>query len=283
MIHGVWGHPPGRMAVLLGKLFRIPSVVSIRGGEAAHVPEINYGNMLHPRIRKITLRTCRDAGALTALTMFQIKQLQKFGLARQDFHIIPNGVDPAIFSQNKKPLKAPFHFIHIANLTWVKDQATLMRAFKLVAEKADCQLTMIGDGECRADLEKLADDLDIRAKVIFTGAIQNTKLPDYLHKAHIMLHGSLYEGQGVVLAEAAACGVVVCGTRVGLISDWGEACCIPVDCGDFESMAARVLALLANAEQYEQLQQNAYAWAMKNTAADMAASFQKLYIQMMPS
>ncbi len=282
LVHGIWGHPPGRMAVILGKIFGIPSVVSIRGGEAASVPEINYGNMLKPRIRKITLWTCKHAGAITALTMFQIKELQKHGFVRSDFHIIPNGADEQVFTLYKKPLEPPYYFIHIANLNAVKDQATLLKAFKIIASKVDSILRIIGDGECMEQLKILAKKLGIEDKTIFTGAVQNKELPKHLHWAHIMLHSSLYEGQGVVLAEAAACGTVVCGTNVGLIYDWGNTCCIPVNCGDYEAMAHEVLQLLVSPDQYNLLQQNAYKWAMKNTATNMASSFENLYNSMMP-
>jgi len=277
LVHGIWGHPPGRMAVILAKIFGIPSVVSIRGGEAAHVPEINYGNMLHPRIRKITLWTCRNAAALVMLTRFQLTELRKYGMDRKDYHIIPNGVDETVFTFQKKALRAPYHLIHIGNLNPVKDQPTLLKAFKLISEKVDCRLKMVGDGESMHELKQLAENLGIADKVTFTDAIPNKALPGYLHEAHFMLHSSLYEGQGVVLAEAAACGVVVCATRVGLVADWGDNCCRPVPCRDFQAMANEVLSLIENPPEYERLQQNALNWAKENTAANMALSFEKIY------
>lgn len=282
LVHGIWGHPPGRMAVILGKVFGIPSVVSIRGGEAANVPEINYGNMREPRIRNITLWTCRNASALTMLTRFQLKELQKNGMNRADVQIIPNGVDESVFAFKKKDLKPPYHLVHIANLNPVKDQPTLLKAFKLIAEKVDCRLKIIGDGESMGLLKILTESLGIGEKVTFTGAVPNKSLPGHLQWAHFMLHSSLYEGQGVVLAEAAACGVVVCGTNVGLIADWGNNCCRPVQCRDYEALADEVLGLIENPAEYERLQQNALKWAMENTASNMAASFEKLYNRFLP-
>jgi len=277
LVHGIWGYPPGIIAVMFGKIFRVPSVVSIRGGEAANVPEIAYGNMRKRLLRKVTIFTCNHAGALVTLTMFQVNELKKYGYKQPGFQIIPNGVDDTVFRMEAKPLEPPFHFIHIANLNPVKDQGTILKAFKLMAEKADCRLRIIGDGECMDALKKQAQELGIADKVLFTGAVQNKALPAHLHWAHIMLHSSLYEGQGVVLAEAAASGVVICGTNVGLIADWGNNCCIPVACRDFESMAREVLALLNNPERFKELQQNALAWAKNNTAAHMAGSFENLY------
>ena len=126
-------------------------------------------------------------------------------------------------------------------------------------------------------LKALTKSLGIADKVTFTGAVPNKSLPEHLDWAHIMLHSSLYEGQGVVLAEAAACGVVVCGTNVGLIADWGNECCKPVACGDYEAMANEVLGLINNPGEYQLLQQNAFCWATENTASNMASSFEKIY------
>ena len=40
VIHGFWALPSGLLAVVLGKLFRIKSIVSVLGGDAANLPEI---------------------------------------------------------------------------------------------------------------------------------------------------------------------------------------------------------------------------------------------------
>jgi glycosyltransferase involved in cell wall biosynthesis len=281
LVHGIWGFPAGFLAVVFGKIFRIPSIVSLQGGEAACIPKIPYGNMYSISIRKFTLWTCKHADVLTALTNFQITELQKFGFMRKNAHIIPYGADEKLFVMNEKKLIAPFRFIHVANLTEVKDQVTLLKAFKLISEKAVSSLRIVGDGSCLSQLKTLAKNLGVEEKIEFIGAIPHKNLPEHLHWAQVMLHTSLYEGQAVVIAEAAACGVVICGTRVGLIADWGEERCIPVDCLDFQTMAHKVLELLGNYEKYAILQNKAYEWALRHTAATMAASFQELYSQLL--
>jgi glycosyltransferase involved in cell wall biosynthesis len=280
LIHGIWVYPSSLLAVILGKIFKIPTLVSLQGGEAANIPEIGYGNMLSGLKKKITLWTCKNANELTSLTLFQIEELKKYGFVRNVTHIIPYGVNENIFTLNEKILKPPFNFIHIANLTYIKDQVTLLKAFNIICRKVDCTLQIIGDGELRENLKSHTIELGIEDKVIFLGAIQNRKLPLYLHQANIMLHTSLYEGQGVVLVEAAACGVVVCGTKVGLISDWGDAKCISVNIRDYEKLAKKVLELLENRDRFVQIQKNAYEWSIENTATNTANLFQNLYNRM---
>lgn len=281
LIHGIWGFPSGFLAVVLGKILRIPSLVSLQGVEAANLPEINYGHMRSFAKRKIILWTFKHATGLTALTNFQITELSHYGFARKNSSILPYGADVKLFTINKKELVPPFNFIHIGNLTRVKDQHTLLKTFKIITEKTDnCFLRIIGDGECLSELKTLAKTLTIDDKVEFIGAIPHKNIPEQLHWAHILLHTSLSEGQSVVVAEAAASGVVVCGTRVGQIADWAEDKCLSADCGDYRTLANKVLELLNNTQKYNNLRDSAYEWALKHTPANLVGSFQKLYNQL---
>ena len=45
VIHGFWTLPGGFLAVVMGKLFKIKSIVSVLGGDAISLPEINYGQL----------------------------------------------------------------------------------------------------------------------------------------------------------------------------------------------------------------------------------------------
>ena len=282
LIHGIWGFPSGFMAVVFSKIFRIPSIVSLQGAEAANVPEINYGHMRSFIKRKTIRWACKQISALTVLTHFQINELSKYGFQRKDVHVIPYGADETLFTPMEKTPTPPFRFIHVANLTRVKDQTTLLKAFKLISEKTDASLRIVGDGEDANLLKTLAKSLDIEQKIEFTGAIPHKSLPEHLQWAHVMLHTSLYEGQAVVIAEAAACGTVVCGTKIGLMADWGNEKCVAVDCGDFKMLANSVLELLGNYEKYTALQTNAKEWARNHTPSVTAGCFKKLYVQLVP-
>ena len=281
LVHGLWGFPSGFLVVVLCKILNIPSLVSLQGAEAANVPEINYGHLHSYGKRKIVFWTCKHSSILTCLTNFQLKELKKNGFFRKDIHVIPYGIDGGLFTLKTKELASPFHFIHIANLNEVKDQITLLKTFKLIIKhEENCLLRIIGDGECLDKLKDLAKTLVIEDKVEFMGAIPHATIAEHLHWAHILLHTSLYEGQAVVVAEAAACGVVVCGTNVGLIADWGEEKCLTVDCGDYKALANKILELLKDTAKYYKLRDRAYGWTLEHTPNNTVASFQKIYNQL---
>jgi glycosyltransferase involved in cell wall biosynthesis len=281
LLHAFWAFPPGILAVLLGKVFRIPVIVSLQGGEAAHVPRIAYGNMLHPRLKKATLWTCRKADILTALTEFQWRSLQKFGLQRDTVQIIPYGADRGLFKPNQKIYKPPYHFLHVANLNPVKNQETLLQVFATFVEKVDARLRVVGPDYLNGRLPQFAAELGITGNVEFSGYVPHEQLPEHYRWAHFLLHTSYYEGQGIVIAEAAASGVVVCGTRVGLIADLGEDGTVSADVGDAGGLAEKMLNLLQQPVRIEVKRRNALTWATAHDVEWTARQYVKLYKQLM--
>ncbi len=279
IIHGIWAFPGGVLAVVLGKMFRLPVIVSLQGGEAANVPQIAYGNMYNRFLKMITLWTCRHADELTALTQYQWNEIKRFGLYRKNVHIIPYGADTASFTSIKKTFAPPFRFLHVANLNRVKDQQTLLRAFAIIGQHVDCRLRIVGPDYLNGQLQLFIKDLGITNNVEFLGHIPHQHLPAYYAWAHMMLHTSYYEAQAVVVAEAAASGVVVCGTKVGLIADLTNDGAVSVETGNYEDLAKEVLNLLSNRERFEAIRSNAINWASTYDADWTASQFVRLYRQ----
>lgn len=71
------------------------------------------------------------------------------------------------------------------------------------------ELHIIGDGEERASLERLATTLGVADRVRFHGAVPPSEVADHLARASVLLHPSASETFGLVYFEAAAAGVPV--------------------------------------------------------------------------
>ena len=276
--HGLKAIACGLSAVMLGSRFRKKSIVSLQGGEAANLPEIDYGDLRKQPLKGLTLRTCRGADVLTALTQFQSDALQLHGIRNSDLHVIPYGASELFFDQSQnKTLSPPYNILHIGDLNRVKDQPTLLRAFKIISGQVDARLRVIGADYMQGELQGLAKELQIIDRVEFLGYIKHQELGKHLQWAHMLLHSSLYEGQGLVIAEAAASGVPVCGTRVGLIADLEGSCCSAVPIGDFRGLAEATLALLSDSAKYQSMKKRAAEWASEHTAQWTAEQFAGLY------
>jgi glycosyltransferase involved in cell wall biosynthesis len=102
----------------------------------------------------------------------------------------------------------------ISRLVPVKDHASLLQAMAVLAPRwPRLHLVIVGDGECRADLEALARSLGIADRVRFAGLRPNT--PNLHHLFDISVLCSLSEGFPNSLVEAMAAGRPVVATAVG--------------------------------------------------------------------
>jgi glycosyltransferase involved in cell wall biosynthesis len=276
VVHGFWVLPGGLLAVVIGKLFGIKSIVSVLGGDAIGLPDIGYGQLLRSSYRALIFWTLKQAGEVIALTQYLVNNLRKVGFYRGDIHVIPWGIDNKIFSYREKPLEAPIRFLHIGNLHPVKDQVTLLRAFKQVSDRWECSLTVIGEGPMETEIGKQIEDLGLQGKVRLLKPMPYEQLPAYYHGAQVLLHTSLSEGQCEVVTEAMSAGVLVCGTRVGLMYDLPE-CCVSVDVGEHTALANAVLQVLHEPHTASVILHRARDWSAGHSLRWTVDSIKALY------
>ena len=259
IVHGFWAMPSGLLAVCLAKIFRLKSVVSILGGDAISLPEINYGQLQKALNRRLIFWTLRNANEVISLTRYLIRNLNSLNFYRNDIKVIPWGIDTGLFTYKPHERGDVIQFYHIANLHPVKDQLTLLRAFRVIADQIPARLTIIGEGVDLHRLESWITSLKLEKEIVRLDQIPYSSLPDHYHQADVLLHTSLSEGQSEVVTEAMSCGVIVCGTSVGLMYDLPE-CCFAVPVHDYENLAKGVLTLLSNRERQNEIRERAHVW-----------------------
>lgn len=274
-IHGFWGLPTGLLAVVAGKWLGIRSIVSVLGGDAAGIPAIQYGRLHKPFHRRLLFWGLHHANSINALTYYLVKNLEQAGFHRS-IDVLPWGVDASTFRYRAKPLGTPIQFLHVANFHPVKDQATMLRAFAHISCKIDSQLTIVGSGVDEARVRALIHELGLDNLVQILAPMPYSKLPEVYHRSDVLLHTSLSEGQCEVVTEAMSCGVVVCGTQVGLMYDLAHAC-VTAAVGDDRTLAEKVLELLSDPVKFETLRKAAHEWTRAHDLTWTAAKLHSLY------
>jgi glycosyltransferase involved in cell wall biosynthesis len=163
-------------------------------------------------------------------------------------------VTPELFEQAKQPVNHPWFeqnrlpiILAVGRLTRQKDFPTLFRAFSLVRQVRPAKLLILGEGEERANLERLAIELGIQNDVSMPGFFANPFA--FMAKASVFVLSSAWEGFGVVLVEALACGCPVVATdcRSGpreILGNSRYGRLVPV--GDHEALAKAILETLDN-------------------------------------
>lgn len=171
---------------------------------------------------------------------------------------IYNGVDQSFFKPGTVSLpdiektvflpQKPVVIGTVGRLAEVKDQATLIRAFKSVLEilplgKQHLRLVITGDGPLRAQLETLINELGIVEFVWMTG--DRNDIADILRLLDVFVLPSLGEGISNTILEAMATGLPIIATNVGgnpeLIEDGVNGYLVP--CNDPENLAESIVKL----------------------------------------
>jgi glycosyltransferase involved in cell wall biosynthesis len=145
------------------------------------------------------------------------------GVERDRLHRIPCGVPTAEFVPRSTPrMPGPTRFLAVGRLHACKGLDIALRALAAARKDgAEATLHLIGDGEERGRLKMLAAELGLTRVVTFAGAQPIGAVRLKLDEADVFVQHSLrlpdgsYEGFGVAVAEASACGLPV------LVSDCG--------------------------------------------------------------
>jgi glycosyltransferase involved in cell wall biosynthesis len=130
-----------------------------------------------------------------------------------------------------------------------KNHAALLRAFRrFLSNNGHANLVFVGplNGE-EQELRRLADELGISQKVIFTGFVDDYELRALYSAARVYACPSLYEGFGFTVLEAMACGTpVVCTGETSLPEVAGDAA-LYADPGNPEEFAQALHDVFTNA------------------------------------
>ncbi len=98
----------------------------------------------------------------------------------------------------------------VGRLHYHKDYPTLLRAFAILRRSVNVHLVFLGDGEERAALEVLTQELKLETSVSFLGNVANP-LP-YMTRAKVLALSSVVEALPTVLIEALAMNLPIVAT-----------------------------------------------------------------------
>jgi len=220
VIHALRGNEAGFVGALATRATGIPLAVHLFGGELAALPDIGYGSQLYPWERAHVGVAIRAAHVITVSSRAAVSSARAAVGPRRAGRVrwAPLGVDTHAFQPGAWPDRP--RLLAIGELNAVKDHATLFRALAMVAERQPrVRLDLVGGGPQLARLRRLAHNLGIARRVQWWGQVPHAAVPQAFARACALVHASRHEGQGMVLAEAAACGLPIASTQVGMATD----------------------------------------------------------------
>lgn len=183
-------------------------------------------------------------------------------------HLIHCGVDEKFIQGEMTPLASENKLVCVGRLCPQKGQLLLLDAIALLKQRGiSCQLTLVGDGELREEIETLAEKLDIKSQITITGWASSEEVKAKITEAKLMVMPSFAEGLPVVIMESLALGRPVVSTYVAGIPELvveGESgwLCFA---GDIESLSNKLAkALSLSTEELTQMGKRGREKVLKN-------------------
>lgn len=137
---------------------------------------------------------------------------------RQNISVIHNCVNSEhVKNKNSESVKNKYSIspgekilINIGFFNEQKGQVYLLQSLKMILKSIDkVKMLIVGWGPLEPELKRIARDTGIEEHVIFTGKLNRDEVFEVLSISDIFVFSSLWEGFGIVLAEAMACGLPV--------------------------------------------------------------------------
>lgn len=157
--------------------------------------------------------------------------------------------------------------LYVGRLAPEKNLEALLRAFVIIASRTqNTYLVMAGSGKSAQAIKRLAGQLGIAPRVVFTGFLNRTRLDPLYKASDLFLFPSKTETQGLAVGEALAAGtpavVVNGGGAPEAIQDGVNGFIVP---DDPALLAERALQLLGDEALRQRLAVGARAWAAEMT------------------
>lgn len=212
LIDAHYFYPDGVAAVMLGKFFKKPVVVTARGSDISVIAQ-------YKRQKKMILWAATHAAG--TITVCQALRDALLGLGANGRRMVSlrNGVDLSLFqpidrSVRRKDLGLTgFTLLSVGYLAEHKGHGLIIEALPRLP---DCRLLIAGAGPDREHLEALAKRLHVQDRVTFLGMVPHDQLRSYYGAVDAMVLASSREGWANVLLESMACGTPVIATNI-----WG--------------------------------------------------------------
>ena len=202
-------------------------------------------------------------GAMAVITVSEYSSqciVKELGVAPEDVHVTPEGVDLAFFHpphRKKKGKKGiPTILVHGAE-DERKNMANLLQAASLLIKKGrPVTLTVAGMDERgmeRAGLMRLARDRGLIPHLQLLGDVSRQLLREVYYKADVFLYASRWEGFGLPVLEAFACGVPTVVSNTSSLPEVAGDAALQVSPDKPEEMARAVERLLTRPALARQL------------------------------
>jgi len=219
---GYWAIIP----VLMGGLFRTPVSIILHGTDCASFPEINYGNLNKPVLKRVLGFCYKHATSLLPVSKALIYNENKYYLKDKvvkqginyfyekistPMYVIPNGIDCGFWKNINTIKREQYSFITVlsANRFFLKGGDLII---DIAEANSNCNFFFAGINVDEVEFE-------LPKNVFFLGRLTSDQLLEAYNATMYYFQLSMFEGFGYALCEAMSCGCVPIVSEVNILPD----------------------------------------------------------------
>ena len=182
------------------------------------------------------------ANRVIAISEATKKDLQRcLKVPERKIRMVPLGISSQISKSGPsgRPYLEETYFVSILGRLAEKRKNTLklIQAFRKFREiYPQVQLVIIGTGT--------VEGIELASGIRILEKVSNERLFDLIRGAYLMIHPTLYEGFGLPVLEAMACGVPVVASEAGAIPEVAGSAAMLINPLDVESLTAAMMRLM---------------------------------------
>jgi len=205
----------------------------------------------------IMLSLLKKAKGIIAVSNFTATALKNNGVSTVKIFVSGNAVDVNFINNIKSYTnKKIYDGVFVGRIAKEKGIFDLLEVWKnIVKSRKNAKLLIIGSGLELASLKEKIATAGLESNVLIQGQCNDKELYSLLKSSKIFIFPSLFEGWGIAVAEALACGIPVVAYDIPALREVFGLCksvfLVPV--GDFDRITQTVLRVLSfeNEKLYE--------------------------------
>ncbi len=190
--------------------------------------------------------------------------LMERGLAKDQLRLIHGGMDHDLYSPGGPVANRPNRIVYLGRIKKYKCIEHPILALPKVLERVpDAEYWIVGDGDYREELQRIATRTGVADHVRFPGFVGGMDKVRLLQESRVLAYTSPKEGWGLSVIEAGACGTpVVASDSPGLcesVVDGKTGFLVPH--GDIDALADRTTTLLTDNTGAQSMADEGIRWA----------------------
>ena len=253
-----------------------------------HYPE-SFPAVQRIRCKLLIPASARKADHILTVSEFSKRDIcSSYGIDPVRVTVTHHGVDegfvPVDASQAREDLvkayriEGPF-VLYVGRVQARKNLIRLTEAFAALKKRGLAhQLVIVGKQDYQAEqLVAKIDELGLKEEVIFTGYVPTGDLPKFYSAAEAFVFPSIFEGFGLPVIEAMACGAAVVTSYGSSLEEVAGDAALLIDPHSTESITTAIDRVLRDDALREELRRRGIARAKQFSYRDAAARTIKLY------